>query len=217
MADCFENGDFDPDLAFSPSFRKTLGSREEHWERIQNQLRKFLCEQEARETAAQVYDLALDIDEDIRRILKDPLARKLYTYDGLFFTPRVGPGFHTSFGSLYLLNWLTDSVLESFFRGRDKHSAIRWMLDELGKHAWVAKRRRLNWEESHNLRLVPKDVLEALIAAARERRAEEATVPPPLSREEQVFFQSLEEQMNDTAFLSAIITDIPLSDGISGS
>jgi hypothetical protein len=195
MANRFEKGNFSADLAHSPSLREALGPHQEHRERIQNELRTFLSEQEARETAAHVYNLALDIDEEIGRILKDPLARRFYDYDGQFFTPRGTRGFHVSFNGSYLLNWLRDSIVESFFRGRDKHSAIRWLLDELGKHAWVAKRRRMNWEESHTLDLVPKEVLEAIIKATRERRTEVGAVPPPLSLEEQAFFQSFEEQM----------------------
>jgi len=30
-------------------------------------------------------------------------------------------------------------MLETFFRGREKRVAIRWLMEELGKHAWVAK------------------------------------------------------------------------------
>jgi hypothetical protein len=100
----------------------------------------------------------LEIDEEIGRILKDPLVRRLYEYDGQFFTPRGTRGFHTAFDGSNLLKWLSDSILATIFRGREKHVAIRWLLDELGKHAWVAKRRRMNWEESHALDLVPKEV-----------------------------------------------------------
>ena len=171
-----------------------LDLHQRHRERIQNNLEEFLPAAEARETATQVYDLALDIDEEIGRILKDPLARRLYDYDGRFFTPRGTRGFHTAFDGSHLLKWLSDSILATFFRGREKHIATRWLLDELGKHAWVAKRRRMNWEKSHTLDLVPKEVLEAIVQRASEHREFEA-VPLSLSPEEQAFFQSFEEQM----------------------
>ena len=88
-----------------------------------------------------MYNLALDIDGEIARILKDPLARRLYAYDGQFFTPRGLRGFHTAFDGLHLLEWLNDSILARFFRGRKKDFANRWLFEELGKHAWVAKAR----------------------------------------------------------------------------
>ena len=176
----------------SPGLSEAWGPHQQHRERIQNELKTFLSAQEARETATHVYNLALDIDEEIGRILKDPLVRRLYEYDGQIFTPRGMRGFHTAFDSSNLLKWLSDSVLATFFRGREKHIAIRWLLDELGKHAWVAKRRRLNWEESHTLGLVPKEVLEAIVKDALERRE---AGPPELSLEERAFFQSIEEEM----------------------
>ena len=181
-------------LEYYPTLSDAWGARQVHWERIESELKKFLFLEEARETARHVYNLALEIDEEIGRILKDPLVRRLYEYDGQFFTPRGTRGFHCAFDGSNLLKWLSDSILATFFSGREKRIAIRWLLDELGKHAWVAKRRRMNWEESHTLDLVPKEVLEAIVQRASEHKEFEA-VPPSLSPEEQAFFQSFEEQM----------------------
>jgi hypothetical protein len=194
MADRFEKGSFSPDWVDSAGLREAFGPHWAHRERIQKKLREFLSAQEARETATHVYNLALDIDQEIGRILKDPLVRRLYEYDGRFFTPRGTRFFHTAFDGLHLLKWLRDSVLETFFQGREKHSAVRWLLEELGKHDWVAKVRRLNWEESHTLGVLPRDVIEAIIKGAWER-AREGAGPPRMSLEEQAFFQSYEEQM----------------------
>ena len=191
----FERKSFSPDWVHSPGLSEALGPHQEHRERIHNELKEFLSAQEARETATHVYNLALEIDEEIGRILKDPLVRRLYEYDGQFFTPRGTRGFHTAFDGLHLLESLSDSILKAFFRGREKHFAIRWLLEELGKHAWVAKRRRINWEESHTLGLVPKEVLEAIFERASERRGEAEADPSRLSLEEQAFFQFFEEQM----------------------
>ena len=191
----FEGGSFSRDWVHSPGLSEVLGPHERHRERIHHELREFLSEKEARETATQVYNLVLEIDEDIGRILKDPLARRLYEYDGQFFTPRDTRGFHVAFDGLHILRSLNDSKLEGFFRGRKNHFAIRWMLDELGKHVWVAKRRRMNWEESNNLGLVPKEVLDAIIKDALERERAVKAEPPELSLEEQAFFQSYEAQM----------------------
>jgi hypothetical protein len=191
MANRFEK----PGLEYSQGLSEAWGAHQVHRERIQGELKEFLSADEARETARHVCNLALDIDEEIDKILKDPLARRLYDYDGQFFTARRTRHFHTAFDGLHILKWLSDSILATFFCGRKKQLAIRWLLEELGKHAWVAKRRRMNWEESHTLDLVPKEVLEAIIKGTWERRKEVGAGPPPLSFEERAFFQSFEEQM----------------------
>jgi hypothetical protein len=181
----------------SPGLIEAPGVHQAHRERIQNQLKKFLSAREARETATHVYNLALDIDQEIGKILKDPLVRRLYEYDGQFFTPRGTRLFQAACDGVHVLKGLNDSRLATFFSGREKRAAIRWLLDELGRHAWVAKRRRINWEESHTLDLIPKEALEAIIKSASGRRTEVEADPPPLSLEEQAFFQSFEEQMDD--------------------
>lgn len=191
----FEQGNFSPELVYSPGLTEALGPHQKHRQRIEKELSEFLSAHEARDTATRVYNLAIEIDEDIDRILKDPLVRRLYEYDGKFFTPRGTPGFQVAFDGLHLLRSLSDSKIGAFFRGRDKHFAIRWLLKELGTHAWVAKRLRMNWEESHTLGLVPKEVLEAIIKDALERRREAEAGPPELPLEERAFFQSYEAQM----------------------
>ena len=195
MANGLEKGRFGTDLVNSPGLGEPLSLHQEQRERIQNELEEFLPAHEARDTATQVYDLALDVDEEIGRILKDPLVGRLYEYDGRFFTPRGTQLFHAAFDGLHILKSLGDSILETFFRGREKHFAIRWLMEELGKHAWVAKIRRMNWEESHTLSLVPQEVLDEIIKDIRERRRQAGEDPPPLSPEEQAFFQSYEEEM----------------------
>ena len=185
----FETGNFhnSPDSGKSSRLRKEA-------ERIHGKLEEFLPAQEARETAAQVYQVALDINEDIDRILKDPLVGRLYTYDGQFFTPRDAPGFHVAFDGFHILNSLEDCKIEGFFRGRKVSSAIWWLLDELSKHSWVAKRRRMNWEESGTLGLLPAAVLEEIFRD-HERRRQAAEQPPPLGPEEQAFFQYFEDEL----------------------
>jgi hypothetical protein len=164
-------------------------------ERIQSKLAEFLPAQEARAIASQVYDLALDVDEEIDRILKDPLVDRLYEYDGQFFTPRNTGLFHTAFDGLHILKWLGNSMLDTFFRGKKKRFAIEWLLDELHNHSWVAKRRRMNWEESRTLGLLTKEAIQELIDIHEDRRQAEEN-PPPLSFEEQAFFKYFECEMS---------------------
>ena len=182
MSNRFEKWSFTPDLMHSLGLSQALVPHQEHRESIQNKLREFLSVQEARETATRVHNLALDIDEEIGRILKDPLVGRLYEYDGQFFTPRGTRFFHTAFDGLHLLQWLSNSSLETFFRGRGKQGAIRWMLEELGKHAWVARVRRMNWEEFQTLGLVPQEVLDAIINGAQERSERNEPAPAVFRR-----------------------------------
>ena len=94
-ADRLEKWSFTTDFVHSLGFNEALDSHQEHRERIQNKLKEFLSAQEARETAARAHRLALDIDEEIGRILKDPLVGRLYEYDGQLFTARGIRLFHT--------------------------------------------------------------------------------------------------------------------------
>jgi hypothetical protein len=182
-------------LQESPGSSVALGFHQEHRERIQSALMEFLSPREARETAAQVCELALETDEEIGRILKDPKVGRLYEYDGQFFTPRGTRLFHTAFDGLHLLKSLSGSIIEAFFRGREKHSAIRLLLEELSKHAWLARIRRMNWEEFDTLDLVPKDVLEAIVKHSWKRKREALESPPRMSVEEQTFFEPFEKQL----------------------
>jgi hypothetical protein len=124
--------------------------------RIQNKLEEFLSPQKARWTAGQIYDLVLEVDEELDRILADPLVRRLYEYDGRFFTPKHSWGFHRAFDSVHVLRSLHDPMIETFFYGREKGFAVRWLVDELEKHTWEATVRRMNWQESQTLSIVPK-------------------------------------------------------------
>jgi hypothetical protein len=102
MANGLENGPFGTDLVNSPGLREPLGLHQKYREHIQNKLEEFLPAHEARDTAMQVYDLALEIDEEIGRILKDPVVRRLYDYDGRFFTPRGTELFHAAFDGFHI-------------------------------------------------------------------------------------------------------------------
>jgi hypothetical protein len=163
-------------------------------QRIESKLAEFLPPHEARELAKQVYDLVLDVDEDIDRILQDPLVGTIYDYDGQFFTPRGTVGFHAAFNGLHILKSL-GNYIDPFFRAQPKRSAIRRLLDELNMHRWVAKRRRMNWEELGTLSLIPEETIREIINARR--RAEMEATPQPLSIEEQAFFECFEEQLKE--------------------
>ena len=163
--------------------------------RIEGKLLEYLPVEETEEAIAQMYDLTREIDEDIAVLLQDPVVRRLYEYDGQFFTLRGTNQFHTAFSGLYLLRSLEDSMIDAYFRARKRDFAIRWLLEELSKHGWVAKRRRLNWEESQTIGLIPKEVLDEIFAM-HERRMRAQQGPAPLSEEERAFFKSFEDALS---------------------
>jgi len=163
-------------------------------ELIQSKLAEFLFPHEARELTMQVCNLVTDVDIDIDTILQDPLVGRLYEYDGQFFTPRGAGGFHTAFDGLHILKSLTNCI-DTFFKARPKHFAIRWLLDELNIHRWVAARRRMNWAEFGTFGLIPEEAIQEIMDIQRQRASR---TPPPLSAEEQAFFESFEEELRRT-------------------
>lgn len=171
-------------------------------ERITQKLAEFLPPEEARNVALQIRDVALAIDEEIDLLLKDPLVQELYEYDGLFFTLKGSTQFHTAFDGLRLLQSLDNSIIEVFFRGRKREFSVRWLLDEVSKHSWVAQKRRLNWEESQTLGLLRKGTVEEIIKANRSARSR--TGEAQLSAEEQAFFRFFEEEMRDVIPITGI-------------
>jgi hypothetical protein len=152
---------------------------------IQSKLAEFLPTPEARELTMRIYQLALDVDNEINTLLRDPPVQKLYQFDGQFFTPRGRSGFQTAFDGLHISRSLADFI-GIFFRGRTSRSAIRWLLDELNKHRWAAQRRRMNWEEFGTLDVLPKERIEAIIGSHEAG----PDTPLPLSAEEKLSSKS---------------------------
>lgn len=179
---------------FEPGTEKKT-PHEKEIQRIQNKLEEYLSNREARETAVWIYELALDVDGEIGRILKDPLVGRLYEYDGLFFTPRGTSLFHRAFDGIHILQSLDNSKIDTFFRGRDQHAALQWLMDELGTHKWEATVRRMNWEEEGQLGVLSKAVVEEIVQDVRERRRLAEADSLPFSAEEQAFFQPYEDEM----------------------
>ena len=164
--------------------------------RIERKLEQHLSREEARETAARIYDLAFDVDEEINRILSDPKVTRLYEYDGLFFTPKGKTGFHRAFSGFHVLQSLDNHKIDLFFSHREKDSALKWLMDELETHRWEATVRRMNWEDEGSLSCLTREVIDAIMADVRERRrkAKEQT-PSLMTPEEQAFFQRYEQEM----------------------
>ena len=178
-------------------FRVTFERRPKYQkeiERIERKLGQFLVKELAQETATKIYNLAAEVDEELDRILDDPLVHERYEYDGRFFTPRGTQLFHRAFDGVNVLESLDDGKIDTFFGGRNKAAGLRWLLEELGTHTWEAKIRRLHWEEEHSLNTVSKEVIEAIVEDIKERRRNE---PKPLTPGERAFFGPYEKDMRE--------------------
>ena len=171
------------------------GLNESELLRIEEKFREYLPMLEAERVTAEICALVLEVDEELDRILSDPLVNALYEYDGIFFRPRGTHLFHRAFDGIHILRSLDNHKIEIFFRWKDNSHAIRWMMEELGSHTWEVKVRRMNWEDEGTLNTISQEVIEAIIEDIQERRKADQT--QALSPEEQSFFKSYEAQMSD--------------------
>ncbi len=172
-------------------------------ERIQKTLERFLNKKRAHEVAEIIYDLALQIDANINALLKYPKVLKSYNYDGEFFEPKDGFGFHKACNGLAFLRGAASSHNIELFLGSYKikdgeEQAINSMLNWFRvNYVWVAKARLLNWKERGEIGLVFKEVLRESIEdhKAREKELADKIKVDPLSESEQDFFKLYEEEM----------------------
>ena len=164
--------------------------------RIQKKLMQFLSSQEAQLVANRICTLVAEVDEEINRILSDPLVEQLYEYDGKFFTSRGTQLFHRAFNGLNVLQSLSDAMLETYFGSRRKNEATEWLMDSLGTHIWEAKVRRLNWEDSGTLCCITDEVIDEILRQTREPRGIAEEEPSRLSAEEEAFFKPYEDDIS---------------------
>jgi len=164
-------------------------------ERIQKKMEKFLSKKEAQKVASDVEDIARNVDAEICRILSDPRVIKLFSYDGLFFTPRGTEQFHRAFDGIHLLRSLDNSKIACFFSGRSAEAGVRWLLEEQRTHLWEATVRRMNWEEEGHLGVLSREVVNAIMEDVAERRRKAAEENRTLSPGEHAFFQPYEQDL----------------------
>jgi hypothetical protein len=168
---------------------------EKELQRIHSKLNQFLSDREAHQAATWIQAVVLEVDEEISRILRDPLVRELYAYDGKFFMPKGADSFHRAFDGFNILQSLTNSAVQTYFYAREKQDAIRWLMDDLDTHRWAARVRRMNWEESGTLCCVRSEVIEEIVRRVTEENVHAEHDHPQLSPEETAFFKSYEDQI----------------------
>lgn len=176
----------------------SLDAKARELARIERRLREYMQESEARRTAARIHALTVEVDREINTILRDPLVPLLFKYDGKLFMARGTVCFHRVFNGINILESLTNSTLDCYFRVQDKRNAIEWLMKDLGSHIWEARVRRHNWEYCGSLSCLSDDVIAEVIRRVKQRRrlaALAAQTPSELSPEEQSFFKRYEEDL----------------------
>ena len=176
----------------------SLDAKARELARIERKLREYMQEAEARRTAARIHALTVEVDQEINRILSDPLVPLIFKYDGKLFIGRGTSCFHRAFNGINILESLTNPTLECYFRVQNKRDAVEWLMKDLGSHVCDAKVRRRNWEYCGSLSCLSDDVIAEVIRRVNERRrlaALAAQTPSELSPEEKSFFKRYEDEL----------------------
>lgn len=172
------------------SFEQRVNLYEKEIERIRSILKKYLPEKEAVETAAEIYEMILDIDEGIDELLKDPEVLKKYTYDGNLFIPKDKPNFfHKAANGLKILKSIDENILDSF--GHDKISASKTLFHWLNEYVERARFLIERWHQSKTLTTLDAEEIKRALEKQKENDS------APLSDEQRNFFELYEKQMKD--------------------
>ena len=163
---------------------------------LQAELERFVDPEEARQLMTQINDRVMEVDDEIDRILRDPLVSESWEYDGrCFVLKNNGFGLQVAFDGFNILQWL-ETYAYCFFRFHPKETGIKLIGKELDTFLWLARASRMNWEEEGHLSVVRREVIEAVVADVKERRrAAAAMTPSPLAPEERAFFESYEAEL----------------------
>lgn len=178
------------------SFADT-GLREQARQSVQAELARLMPATDTSEIMRRICESVREVDQEIDRILRDPLVSEAWEYDGKCFVARRGYfGLHVAFDGLSILEWL-EKNLAWFFRSNSADVGMALLMKEMDTFLWLAKVRRMNWEEEGHLGVLGREVIRAVLDDVQERRrlAAQSDVQP-LSDGERAFFRFYEEEMN---------------------
>ena len=165
---------------------------------VQAELGRFMSATDTRETMRRICEAVREVDMEIDRILRDPRVSDSWQYDGRCFVARSGGfGLHVAFDGRNILEWLKENLHCFFFRSKPAGAGIALLMKEMDTFLWLAKVRRMNWEEEGHLGVLSREVVQAVLDDVRERRriaAQSAVQPMPDG--ERAFFRFYEEEMN---------------------
>lgn len=158
-------------------------------------------QKEAQKICAELLDIAFDIDENINALLKNPRVLKKYDYDGNFFTPKGGFGFHRVIDGVNSLTSL-DNNIRSYFWSRNKIQAIAEIIESATKLREEAEAALSNWKEYGVVSAINPGLVREILEFHQSRIENKIsnmvpveTEPPELKEEERIFLREYEEQM----------------------
>ena len=159
-------------------------------------LEQFLTSKDAEQLAQLIDARVAEVDAEVDRLLRDPLVMEAWDYDGRCFVSRGdGFGLQVVFDGLNILQWLNTN-LDCFFRSNSAPLAVALLFKELDTFLWLARVRRMNWEEQGHLSVLTREVISAVMTDVQERRsATLESAVPPLTESERSFFQPYEEEI----------------------
>lgn len=188
--------------SFEPfeQFESEAGAYEKEVERIREVLEKYLGRGKAKEVATSIHTMALDIDESIHELKRDPSVLKRYSYDGQFFEDKEGGRFYKTLDGIHFLKLAPTAGNIRAFVGPEGKLRLDQLLGWLKAYVWVAETRLEGWRKFGNLSLTDREDIKQIIEKHKSghgkhpRQLEEAG-PAPLSEEEIRFFEQYEKQI----------------------
>ncbi|MFA5991198.1 MAG: hypothetical protein WC794_03060 [Candidatus Doudnabacteria bacterium] len=96
-----------------------FGTKEEFLvevEKIEKFLLPFLGEMLAKELAKLILELAKDVDDIVKELLKEPEVVNNFNYDGIHFNQKNGMGFTLAINGLGMLKGINENYLKSIFK-----------------------------------------------------------------------------------------------------
>ena len=180
------------------SFEQKVSEYGKEIERIQKILENYFPQNEAKQVTKEIYDIILDVDENLNELLKDSEVLKQYTYDGNLFVSKDKPNsFYKGANGLTLLKSLSEDTLRSFNSGVNKAGYSRspfilgalfgWLDSYADRTKFLLER----WQSSKTFSTFSTEEIKEIIKRQRE------IDPPPLSDEERRIFDQYEKQMSE--------------------
>ena len=151
---------------------------------------------------AEVYDVALSIDEAVNELLGDPKVLKLYDYDGIGFKRKGGQKVALVIDGKNFLKALPDNLSDYFKFDKTSEEIVRDILKDANANLKNAQAALSNWQEYRVISVVSPDLIDEWLEMAKSESKvreidESESKPREMSKEETNFFAEFEEQLKE--------------------
>lgn len=151
----------------------------------------------SREIAADLLEIAVDIDSRLEELLKDPNVLKMYEYNGKWFNPKTGWGFHRILDGRHSLTTLRDNLNSFINFSKTSRELIENILGVSRELLKEAKAVLENWKEHAKISVVMPEIIkeaaEAHITKKHEEEERDNAAPFPLADYEREYDKAIEE------------------------